>query len=122
MSRGECHRYWREVHAEIAKGMPGVRRYIVNLATRGAAAGEEPPFDGVAELWFAEPGARPGQGDEEGGGAAAGGQVAEHVLHCPARIHLPTQILVRQPRGGSLQSLPKIPIAGYDLLPGGRHG
>jgi len=52
MTREECHRYWREVHAEIAKGMPGVRRYVINLATRGAAAGEEPPFDGVAELWF----------------------------------------------------------------------
>ena len=52
MTREECHRYWREVHAGIAKEMPGVRRYVINLATRGAAAGEEPPFDGVAELWF----------------------------------------------------------------------
>ena len=52
MSREECHRYWLDVHAEIAKQMPGVRRYVINLAARGAEAGQEPAFDGVAELWF----------------------------------------------------------------------
>ena len=52
MSREECHRYWLDVHAGIAKQMPGVRRYVINLAARGAEAGQEPAFDGVAELWF----------------------------------------------------------------------
>ena len=51
MTREECHRYWREVHAGIARQMPGVRGYVLNLASSGPG-GDEPPFDGVAELWF----------------------------------------------------------------------
>ncbi|MDP2950509.1 MAG: EthD family reductase [Chloroflexota bacterium] len=51
MSRGEFVRYWREVHAPLAKEMPGVRRYIINPTLEAFGPGA-PPFDGVAELWF----------------------------------------------------------------------
>jgi uncharacterized protein (TIGR02118 family) len=51
MSREEFVRYWREVHAPMAQGMPGVRRYVINPAVEAFAMGG-PSFDGVAELWF----------------------------------------------------------------------
>jgi uncharacterized protein (TIGR02118 family) len=51
MSRDEFVRYWREVHAPLAEGMEGVRRYVINPTLEALAMGE-PSFDGVAELWF----------------------------------------------------------------------
>ena len=51
MSREEFVRYWREVHAPMASGMEGVRRYAINPTLEAFAMGE-PPFDGLAELWF----------------------------------------------------------------------
>jgi uncharacterized protein (TIGR02118 family) len=51
MSREEFVRYWREVHAPLAEGMEGVRRYVINPTLEAFAMGE-PSFDGVAELWF----------------------------------------------------------------------
>ena len=51
MSREEFVRYWREVHARLAEGMTGVRRYVISPTLEAFAMGE-PPFDGVAELWF----------------------------------------------------------------------
>jgi len=51
MSRDEFVRYWRQVHAPLAKQMPGVRRYIINPTLEAFGPGA-PPLDGVAELWF----------------------------------------------------------------------
>ena len=51
MSRQEFVRYWLEVHARLAEGMEGVRRYVINPTLEAFAMGE-PSFDGVAELWF----------------------------------------------------------------------
>ena len=51
MSREEFVRYWREVHAPLAAGMEGVRRYVINPALEPFAPGAT-AFDGVAELWF----------------------------------------------------------------------
>ena len=51
MSRGEFVRYWREVHAPLAEGMQGIRRYVINPTLEAFAMGE-PSFDGLAELWF----------------------------------------------------------------------
>jgi len=51
MSRDEFVRYWREVHAPLAEGMEGVRRYVINPTLEAFGPGV-PPFDGVAELWF----------------------------------------------------------------------
>jgi uncharacterized protein (TIGR02118 family) len=50
LSRAEFSRYWREVHAPLAKQMPGLRRYIQNhsptILSRGLA------YDGVVEIWM----------------------------------------------------------------------
>ena len=51
MSREEFVRYWREVHAPLASGMDGVRRYVINPTLEPFAPGAA-AFDGVAELWF----------------------------------------------------------------------
>lgn len=51
MSREEFVRYWREAHAPLAQRMDGIRRYVINPTLEAFAMGE-PPFDGVAELWF----------------------------------------------------------------------
>ena len=53
MSREEFVRYWREVHAPLAEGMKGVRRYVISPTLEAFAMGE-PSFDGVAELWFGD--------------------------------------------------------------------
>jgi len=51
IARQEFVRCWREVHAPLAEGMEGVRRYVINPTLEAFAMGE-PSFDGVAELWF----------------------------------------------------------------------
>ena len=52
ISREECLRHWVENHAPlILKTMPGIVRYVQNHALALNVAGE-PPFDGMAELWF----------------------------------------------------------------------
>jgi uncharacterized protein (TIGR02118 family) len=55
MDRGEALRYWRETHGPIAGKVPGVRRYVQQHAV-GAPEGE-PPFLGVASLYFDDQGA-----------------------------------------------------------------
>jgi uncharacterized protein (TIGR02118 family) len=42
--------YWLAKHAPLAKGMPGLRRYVVNLVQR--PPNREPEYSGIAELWF----------------------------------------------------------------------
>lgn len=46
----EFVRYWLETHAPLAKKMPGLRRYVVNVVRR--PPGREPDYHGVVELWF----------------------------------------------------------------------
>jgi uncharacterized protein (TIGR02118 family) len=53
MSREEFGRYWTTVHAEKAKKVPGIRRYVINLAPDLSGSGAELPYDGFAEVWFA---------------------------------------------------------------------
>jgi uncharacterized protein (TIGR02118 family) len=43
-------KYWLEVHAPLAKMMPGLRRYVANLVQR--PPNREPEYSGVVELWF----------------------------------------------------------------------
>ncbi len=58
LSVEEFQRYWRETHGPIAGAIPGVRRYVQChvlpelYARQSAAAGQSPPYDGAAELWF----------------------------------------------------------------------
>jgi len=43
-------KYWLETHAPLAKKMPGLRRYLVNIVKR--PPNREPEYHGVVELWF----------------------------------------------------------------------
>jgi uncharacterized protein (TIGR02118 family) len=53
MSREDFARYWITVHAEKAKQVPGIARYVINLAPDLSGSGAEQPYDGFAEVWFA---------------------------------------------------------------------
>ena len=47
----EFSRYWLEKHAPLAlKTLPGIKKYVQNHIVD--LSSEEPPFDGVAEIWF----------------------------------------------------------------------
>jgi uncharacterized protein (TIGR02118 family) len=46
----EFANYWLETHAPLAKKMPGLRKYVVNVVKR--PPGREPDYHGVVELWF----------------------------------------------------------------------
>jgi uncharacterized protein (TIGR02118 family) len=63
MSLGEFHRYWREEHGPLVAGHQqriGALRYTqshrledtTNERMAAARGGMEPPYDGVAELWW----------------------------------------------------------------------
>ena len=42
--------YWLETHALLAKKMPRLRRYVVNVVA--PPPNREPDYNGVVELWF----------------------------------------------------------------------
>jgi uncharacterized protein (TIGR02118 family) len=50
LSADEFARYWLETHAPLAKKMPGLRKYVVNVVQR--PPNREPEYDGIVELWF----------------------------------------------------------------------
>lgn len=52
MSREAFAEYWTTTHAEIGKRLPGVRRYVINLAATVGSSGRELPYDGFAEVWW----------------------------------------------------------------------
>ena len=50
LSDDEFARYLLEVHAPLARKMPGVLRYVANIVQR--PPGREPDYHAAAELWF----------------------------------------------------------------------
>ena len=46
----EFVRYWLGTHVLLAKKMPGLRRYVVNVVRR--PPNREADYHGVVELWF----------------------------------------------------------------------
>ncbi|MGP8069113.1 MAG: EthD family reductase [Candidatus Bathyarchaeia archaeon] len=42
--------HWLDTHAHLAKKMPGLRRYVVNVVM--PPPNREPDYNGVVELWF----------------------------------------------------------------------
>jgi uncharacterized protein (TIGR02118 family) len=50
LSDQEFSKYWLEKHAPLAKKMPGLRKYVVNVVKR--PPNREPDYNGVVELWF----------------------------------------------------------------------
>jgi len=52
MSREDFGQYWLNEHATKAKRVPGIARYVINLAPDLSGTGREMPYDGFAEVWF----------------------------------------------------------------------
>lgn len=53
MSVEAFRRYWLEEHPKVVLRLPGIRRYVQDHPTLSAYdGGREPPYDGVAEVWF----------------------------------------------------------------------
>lgn len=48
MSHAEFVQWWTDEHAPLARQLPGVRRIVFNVIDQS----EDPPCDGIAELWF----------------------------------------------------------------------
>lgn len=48
MTRAEFTAYWLGPHADIARRIPRIRGYVINLIDDPAAVG----WDGIAETWF----------------------------------------------------------------------
>ena len=52
-TREEFERYWTTVHAPlVAPTIPGLRKYVLNVAFKPEDSDVEPDWDGVAELGF----------------------------------------------------------------------
>jgi len=43
-------KYWLESHVPLARKMPGLRKYVVNVVRR--PPNRDADYDGVVELWF----------------------------------------------------------------------
>ncbi len=93
LTKQEFGRWWVERHAPIAKRLPGLRGYRINLTFDAYAyskAGEEKlaeaPYDGTAELWFNS------VKDMEAAFATPFGQEAgrDADAHTSARVHFYT--------------------------------
>jgi uncharacterized protein (TIGR02118 family) len=52
MSREDFGKYWTTQHASIAMKVPGIKRYVINLAPDLSGSGAEQTYDGFAEAWF----------------------------------------------------------------------
>ena len=53
MSLDEFSHYWRNIHSELAKKLPGLRRYVQNHISEKLRASEQKfQASGFVELWF----------------------------------------------------------------------
>ncbi len=54
MTREEFERRWLDEHIKISSQLPNLRGYRINIATQyqPEGTGEEPMYDGTAELWW----------------------------------------------------------------------
>lgn len=53
MSVEEFQSYWRTHHGELARKLPGLRRYVqCHVRPSAYKSGRDPIYDGVAETWF----------------------------------------------------------------------
>ncbi|GBC74728.1 hypothetical protein HRbin06_00035 [archaeon HR06] len=50
MKKEEFKDYWLNKHAPLAKRMPKLRKYVISIVEN--SEGEEPGYQGIAELWF----------------------------------------------------------------------
>jgi uncharacterized protein (TIGR02118 family) len=86
--------YWLTTHAPLAAAIPGMRGYRINIA--GDPGAQAPaPYDGSAEIWFADRAAM-----EAGLGSAQGAVAGDDTAHFTDGIEfLVTEEHVILPRG-----------------------
>jgi uncharacterized protein (TIGR02118 family) len=48
----EFFHYWRHIHGPIGSRIPGLRRLVQSHRLTVAGDNNQPPYDGIAELWF----------------------------------------------------------------------
>lgn len=64
--------YWQTTHADLARGLPGLRKYVINPVDRNVYP--DSPVDGFSELWFdSEEAAAAAWASDAGKAAAAEG-------------------------------------------------
>jgi uncharacterized protein (TIGR02118 family) len=85
LSRDEFAEIWLRDYAPVAKRLPNLRRYVVNVVTPGS---EEHEYDGFAELWFdSEDDARAAFAEPELAEALETGRqafIADHAIYAVA--------------------------------------
>lgn len=54
MAVEEFQTYWRTRHPDVVTKLAGVLRYVQSHTRLGGYRHEEPVYDGIAELWFAD--------------------------------------------------------------------
>lgn len=52
LSQEQFARRWLEDHTKLSKNLPGLIEYRINIATERQEDGNEPPYDGTAEMWW----------------------------------------------------------------------
>ena len=52
MPMAEFKAYWLGPHADKARKVPGIHRYVINHLADLGGSGRELPYDGFAESWF----------------------------------------------------------------------
>jgi uncharacterized protein (TIGR02118 family) len=89
ISKEEFARRWVHEHTKLATKIPGVRGYRINICgpQQPAGTGDEPIYDGTAELWFDSVEAME-EAFETDIGKAAG---ADADSFCSVRLHLYTE-------------------------------
>ena len=50
MTLEQFERHWTTTHAALARRLPGIRGCRINIVR--PVPGQEPPWDGVGEVWF----------------------------------------------------------------------
>jgi uncharacterized protein (TIGR02118 family) len=50
MTEEQFAKYWLDIHSPLARNMPGLRKYTVNLVQH--PPNWDPEYNGVVELWF----------------------------------------------------------------------
>ena len=83
MSPEDFADYWTNVHAELARVIPGVTRYVINIAASHRSA-DERPFDGFAEISYAS---------RDDLRAAGGSPEAQAVLADEANLFDPASVV-----------------------------
>lgn len=89
LSREEFHRRWLLEHTRLSSQLPGCLNYRINLCLpdQPPDLGEEPPYDGTAELWWESREAM------EASFASAIARIAgaDADSFCSVRVHLYTE-------------------------------